>query len=255
MDAHGHNHLLLNQGKLQHKQTSCTGLPVFSPSLNFLPFFFHLIIYILQQLKTGTNNHLFLKLTLLLPSVITMARRIKQNYRINVHRAALLNCTPNSTSVSGNALEVTDVHLTLTTATNNAVEDIYQSLGETVQQVEETLQQACRNQADYNNYQDRTLTATAAALLVRDNYRIRTLVLQEANTNIIVQHLAEHQVEDMVARKDEDENPVGNRTLACTICWNTNSSTLLHPEYLMDIQCASSAPAPCLNFIFQSLSL
>lgn len=35
---------------------------------------------------------------------------------------------------------------------------------------------------------------------------------------IIVQHLAEREVKDMMAGEDEDRNPVGNCTLVCRIC-------------------------------------
>ena len=65
-----------------------------------------------------------------------MVRRIVQNYCLNVHRAALLNRMPNSTSVSENSFEVANVHLALTITTSNVAEDIYRSLWETVKQVE-----------------------------------------------------------------------------------------------------------------------
>lgn len=71
-----------------------------------------------------------------------MARGVEQNYRLNVQGAVLLNWMPDSTSIPGNALEVANTHLNLTTTTSNAAEDIYLTLGATVKQPEETLQQA-----------------------------------------------------------------------------------------------------------------
>ena len=85
----------------------------------------------------------------------------------------------------------------------------YGFLGGFVGQVEEYLQQARRNLGHYNVYRVRTRTKTATALVEWDHQQVRTIVLQEANTRIMVQHLAENRVQQMVA---------GDRNLAHTIC-------------------------------------
>ena len=55
----------------------------------------------------------------------------------------------------------------------------------------------------------RTHAEMATALAERDNQQVRTIVLREANTRIMVQYLAENRVQQMVD---------GDRSLTCTIC-------------------------------------
>ena len=66
-------------------------------------------------------------------------RLIERDWQIDVQGVALLNCTPNSTSVSGNALDVANTRLARTTATSNAAEVHYGFLGGLVGQAEARL--------------------------------------------------------------------------------------------------------------------
>ena len=65
---------------------------------------------------------------------------IEQNWTIDQQGAALLNCLQNSTSVSGNLLEVTNKHLENTTFISDEVETHHQTLHEMVAQGEEAAQ-------------------------------------------------------------------------------------------------------------------
>ena len=63
-------------------------------------------------------------------------RGIEQNWTIDQQGAALLNRLPNSTSVSGNLLEVTNTHLENTTFISDEAEAHHQTLHEMVTQGE-----------------------------------------------------------------------------------------------------------------------
>ena len=67
-------------------------------------------------------------------------REIERNWRIKEQGVALLNCIPNSTLVSGNLLEVVNVHLDNTTLISNTAENYHEYLVGLVAQSEEATQ-------------------------------------------------------------------------------------------------------------------
>ena len=86
------------------------------------------------------NSHIELKVVLF-PWQIKMAwrvprRKIERNWSIEHQGAALLNRLPNSTSVSGNLLEIANTHLENTTFISDATEAHHQHLCEKVTQSE-----------------------------------------------------------------------------------------------------------------------
>ena len=137
-------------------------------------------------------------------------RYIDQDWQIDVQGVALLNCTSTSTLVSGNALEVANARLARTTATSDTAEAYYAFLWELVGQAEETLQQVRRNLGNYDIYRVRNQAETTPSLVERDHQQVRTIVLQEANTKIMVQHLAENRVQQIMV--------AGDCNLARSIC-------------------------------------
>ena len=148
MDAHGHDNPLLNWDKPERKRLSCTDPPDFFPTIftAFLSLFSSYFFFRNNQ-NACTNNKPLSSINLLFCSTINMARRIdmrcvKRDWIIDVQGVALLNRTPNSTSVSGNCLEVANAHLDSTTSTSDAAEAHHGFLGGLVGQAEETLRQA-----------------------------------------------------------------------------------------------------------------
>ena len=93
-----------------------------------------------------------------------MAWRIEQDYRLNVQGVVLLNCTPNSTSVSGNALEVADAYLTLTTSPSGRHLGHYKSLFTVIDRSLE-----CDDRKELKEIQERIAGCYVAIL----NYAIR----------------------------------------------------------------------------------
>ena len=137
-----------------------------------------------------------------------LRREIELNWSIEDQGAALLNRLPNSTSVSGNLLEVANTYLENTTLISDAAEAHHQHLREMVTQSEAATRQARHHLAQHVGYQNRTQAEKDLALMQHNNQQIRTLALRVANTSIMVQHLTKLNVQQLVE---------GNRHLAQTI--------------------------------------
>ena len=102
-------------------------------------FIFSLILFLSHQSKKACTTIKPLSFRIFSSSIgkVTMADRvpprgIEQNWTIDQQGAALLNRLPNSTSVSGNLLEVANTHLENTTFISNEAEAHHQTLCEIV---------------------------------------------------------------------------------------------------------------------------
>ena len=111
--------------------------------------------------------------------------------------------------MSGNLLEVANKHLENTTLISNAAETHYQHLYAMVTQAEVAVQQAWHHLTQHVGYRNRTQAEMELAWIQRNNQQVCTLALRTANTNIMVQHLTELNVQQLVE---------GNCHLARTIC-------------------------------------
>ena len=96
-------------------------------------------------------------------------RGIEQNWTIDQHGAVLLNCLPNSTSVSGNLLEVANKHLVNITFIHDEAETQYQHLLEMVTLSEAAVQQARHHLTQHVSYLNRTCAERDLALMNRNN--------------------------------------------------------------------------------------
>ena len=134
MNAHSHEHLLWNRRKPQFKQTPCTDHSIFfqSHTFNFLHFFIHFIISILQQLINVYHTQPSLLIDIASYISNKYVPTSQTNYHLRIQGVALLNRTPNSTSALRHALEVAECNLTLATAWSDEAEDIYLSIGVTI---------------------------------------------------------------------------------------------------------------------------
>ena len=136
-------------------------------------------------------------------------RIIERNWTIAEQGAVLLNRIPNSTSVSGNQLEVANDHLINTTRIRDEAETQHQHLREMVAQADAAGRQARANVERHTGYVTRTRNERALALTRYTNQQVRFVTLREANTGIMVQHLAELNVQQLVR---------DHRNLARTMC-------------------------------------
>ena len=136
-------------------------------------------------------------------------RITERNWTIAEQGAVLLNRLPNSTSVSGNQLEVANDHLINTTRLRDEAETQHQHLREMVAQADEAGRQARANVERHAGYLTRTRNERTRALTQYTNQQVRFVTLREANTGIMVQHLAELHVQQLV--RDQ-------RHLARTMC-------------------------------------
>ena len=136
-------------------------------------------------------------------------RNIEPNWTIAQQGAVLLNRLPNSTSVSGNQLEVANDHLINTTLIRDEAETQHQHLREMVAQADAADRQARANVERHAGYLTRTRNERDLALTRYINQQVQFVTLREANTGIMVQHLTELHVQQLVR---------DHRHLARTMC-------------------------------------